>query len=203
MSSIKILKIALTGGIACGKTQVSNLFLELGMDIIDMDKLSREVVMPNSIALAELQDVFSSDIIQKDGFLDRTKLRQILFSDKTAKTTIENILHPKIIELMQQKIQKLSAKIVIVEVPLLLEKNLQFLFDKFIVVDCDEQYQLQRLQTRDLLSKKEAENILKQQISQQDRLSFAKQDNVFLIKNNTDLDNLKKQVQSIFKRLTI
>lgn len=203
MSSINttknIIKIALTGGIACGKTQVSDFLITLGVEVIDMDTLSREVVRPNSSALIELKQKFSEDIVQKDGFLDREKLRYLLFNDKNAKTIIEKILHPKIIDLMNEKIKNLSAKIVVVAVPLLIEKKLQSLFDKFIVVDCHQDTQIQRLIKRDELTQKESENILKQQVSQNERLEFAKQSEVFLITNNADLDHLKQQIQQVIK----
>lgn len=187
-----MIKIALTGGIACGKTQISDLFVDLGVAVIDMDVLSRLVVASNSLALKMLVAEFSSDILTKNGNLNRKKLKEILFQDKKAKKTIETILHPKIIELMNEKISALSSKLVVVVVPLLIEKKLGNLFDKFIVVDCEETTQINRLMNRDELNKIEAENIIIQQISRKKRLNFAKKNQAFIIKNEGE--NFKKQI---------
>jgi dephospho-CoA kinase len=134
--------------------------------------------------------------------LNRKVLKEILFSNNDNKKKIEAILHPKIIAKMDETITNIKQDLVIVVVPLLFEKNLTHLFDKFIVVDCESEIQIKRLMKRDDLSLQQAKNILKQQISKTERLAFAKKHQAFLIENNTDKEIIKTQVQSIVNILT-
>jgi dephospho-CoA kinase len=205
MSIVKptiIVKIALTGGIASGKTLVSDCFAHLGLAIIDMDVLSREVVKPNTTGLNALVAEFSKNILDAQGCLDRKVLKEILFSNSNNKKKIEAILHPEIIAKMDKAIANIKQDLVIVVVPLLFEKNLTHLFDKFIVVDCDFEIQIKRLMERDDLNLQQAKNILKQQISKTERLAFAKKHQAFLIENNSNKEIIKTQVQSIVNLLT-
>jgi dephospho-CoA kinase len=197
-----IVKIALTGGIASGKTLVSDYFAHLGLAVIDMDVLSREVVKPNTTGLNALVAEFSKNILDEHGCLNRKVLKEILFSNNDNKKKIEAILHPKIIAKMDETITNIKQDLVIVVVPLLFEKNLTHLFDKFIVVDCKSEIQIKRLMKRDNLNLQQAKNILKQQISKTERLAFAKKHQAFLIENNTDKKIIKTQVQSIVNILT-
>ncbi|HIJ26730.1 MAG TPA: dephospho-CoA kinase, partial [Gammaproteobacteria bacterium] len=128
------LKIALTGGIACGKSSVIQIFKKNAIDIIDLDVIAREVVEPESQGLSELVSHFGSGILNDDQTLDRQALRQQLFENSANQQIIEEILHPKILEKMQMGIEKLNVPLVVVEVPLLVEQNLSNLFDRAIVV---------------------------------------------------------------------
>ncbi|HCW71793.1 MAG TPA: dephospho-CoA kinase, partial [Gammaproteobacteria bacterium] len=145
------LKIALTGGIACGKSSVSQIFKKLGVPIIDLDVIARTVVETNTQGLVELVAHFGNGILNDDQTLNRQALRQQLFKNSENQQVIEEILHPKILEKMQTDIKKLNAHLVIVEVPLLVEQNLSHLFDRAIVVDCSEENQLKRLLKREKL----------------------------------------------------
>ena len=118
------LKIALTGGIACGKSSVSQIFKKLGVPIIDLDVIAREVVIPDTKGLGELVSNFGNTILNSDKSLNREALRQQLFDNPDNKKLIEEILHPIILEKMQTDIKKLNAQLVVVEVPLLVEQNL-------------------------------------------------------------------------------
>ncbi|HAE04430.1 MAG TPA: dephospho-CoA kinase, partial [Gammaproteobacteria bacterium] len=145
------LKIALTGGIACGKSSVSQIFKKLGVPIIDLDVIARTVVETNTQGLVELVAHFGNGILNDDQTLNRQALRQQLFKNSENQQVIEEILHPKILEKMQTDIEKLNTQLVIVEVPLLVEQNLSPLFDRAIVVDCSEENQLKRLLKREKL----------------------------------------------------
>ncbi|HCE34897.1 MAG TPA: dephospho-CoA kinase, partial [Gammaproteobacteria bacterium] len=145
------LKIALTGGIACGKSSVSQIFKKLGVPIIDLDVIARTVVETNTQGLVELVAHFGNGILNDDQTLNRQALRQQLFKNSENQQVIEEILHPKILEKMQTDIEKLNTQLVIVEVPLLVEQNLSHLFDRAIVVDCSEENQLKRLLKREKL----------------------------------------------------
>ena len=99
------MKIALTGGIACGKSNVAQLFKKFGAETVSLDELSRQVVMPGSVGLNTLVDCFSDDILNSDKSLNRTALRKILLKNKANQQIIEDILHPKILEKMQMMIK--------------------------------------------------------------------------------------------------
>jgi dephospho-CoA kinase len=123
------LKIALTGGIACGKSQMAEIFAELGADVVRLDDISKQVTTPDSDGLRELVDVFGKRILHQDDSLNRQVLRTLLLENESNKNRIEVILHPKILKIMQEW-QKNSKKILtIVEIPLLMEKKLAYLFD--------------------------------------------------------------------------
>ena len=126
------LKIALTGGIASGKSQVSSLLEAHGNPVVDLDILAREVVEPGTKGLNELVEAFSSDILNKDGTLNRAHLRDKLFKKGRNRALIEQILHPKISEKMHLAMDAHKNGIMIVVVPLLVEKNIWQPFDRAI-----------------------------------------------------------------------
>lgn len=100
------IKIALTGGIACGKSDAAQIFSDLGADVIDLDELSRLVVEPGTQGLSELVDYFGERILNTDKTLNRRALREILVSNPANQEKIEEILHPKILEKMQMEVKK-------------------------------------------------------------------------------------------------
>ena len=160
------LKIALTGGIACGKSSVSQIFKKLGVPIIDLDVIARTVVETNTQGLVELVAHFGNGILNDDQTLNRQALRQQLFKNSENQQVIEEILHPKILEKMQTDIEKLNTQLVIVEVPLLVEQNLSHLFDRAIVVDCSEENQLKRLLKREKLDENLAKTMIAVQLAE-------------------------------------
>ena len=163
------MKIALTGGIACGKSNVCQLLETLGAEVISLDELSRQVVTPNSAGLNQLIERFGDGILNADKTLDRKALRKILLTDKANQQLIEDILHPKILEIMQMEIENCNKQIIIIEIPLLFEKNLAYLFDRVIIIDCNEQNQLKRLIKRDNIDKKTAKELISVQTSHKNR----------------------------------
>tara|TARA_B100001079_G_scaffold120468_1_gene103544 strand:+ start:216 stop:932 length:717 start_codon:yes stop_codon:yes gene_type:complete len=195
------IKIALTGGIACGKSNVARSFAELGVDIIDLDKLSRQVVEPGSQGLKELVDYFGEFILNNDKSLNRQALREILLKNPVNQEKIENILHPKILEKMQMEIKRISNKLVIVEIQLLVEKNLAYLFDRAIIVECDEKKQLERLINRENIDEKQAKTMIHVQTSQENRLKLIDQLPVDIIENNSEISDMEQEVQDLYQKL--
>ena len=124
MKSNKI-TIGLTGGIGSGKTTIANMFADLGIDIIDADIVAREVVEPNSPALAHISAHFGPEFIQADGYLDRTRLRSHIFSHEQDKRWLNNLLHPLIRASILAKIQQSESAYCLLVAPLLIENNLQ------------------------------------------------------------------------------
>ena len=195
------LKIALTGGIACGKSSVSQIFKKLGVPIIDLDVLARIVVEPNTQGLSELVLHFGEGILNDDKTLNREALRQQLFENKVNQQIVEQILHPKILEKMQMNIEKLNAHLVVVEVPLLVEQNLSPLFDRAIVVDCSEKNQLKRLLKREKIDEKLAKTMIAAQTSRKQRLALNEKLPTDVIENNSQIFDIEQKTQDLYQKL--
>lgn len=187
-----MLVVGLTGGIASGKTTVANLFQELGVPVIDTDQLAREAVKPGSIALKKIVEHFGQTILTTDNQLNRRCLRDIIFNQPTEKQWLEQLLHPIIRQAVMSNIEKITTPYCIVVIPLLVENNVNYI-DRVLVVDVDEAIQIQRVMTRDDISKDQAQAILNQQATRQQRL--AKADDI--IQNDNSLAELTKEVQRL------
>ncbi len=189
--------VVLTGGIASGKTAVSNLFAELGVPIVDTDVIARELVQPGGEALDEIRREFGNGVIAGQGALDRTALREIIFRDAKARARLEAILHPRIAGEARRRIHNLDAPYVVLVVPLLVESGLFGDADEIVVVDVPEDVQIQRLMTRDGSSREQAEAALAAQASRRDRLARA--DHV--IDNTGTMEQLRARVAQLDRRL--
>ena len=193
-----IFKIGLTGGIATGKTTVADIFSSLGVEIIDTDEIAKDVVKPGKPTLQLIIDSFGEDIIEKESKkLDRKKLRKLIFENNEYKKNLESILHPIIRQKTLDRILKIKSKYVIIVVPLLIETGFIEIVDYVIVVDCPKEIQLKRLLERDQISKKDGENIIKNQINREDRLKKA--DTV--IDTSKDIKSIINQVNKIYLRI--
>ena len=193
-----IFKIGLTGGIATGKTTVADMFSNLGIEIIDTDEIAKEVVQPGEPALKLIIDSFGKDIIEKKSKkLDRRKLRKIIFENNEYKKKLESILHPIIRKKTLDLLLEIKSKYVIIVVPLLIETGFIEIVDYVIVVDCPKKTQLQRLLERDKISKKDGENIIKNQINRKDRLKKAD----IVIDTSKDIKSVINQVNKIYLRI--
>ncbi len=191
----KALRIGLTGGIACGKTVISDTFKELGVPVIDTDIISREVTTKNSQVLSELVNTFGKNILNADGSLDRRALRLIVFNDKTgsALKILNNIMHPAIINRLQELYLKQTFPYVIFVVPLLFEHKLEYLCDRILVCDASEEVQLQRLTLRDNIDINTAKAMLKSQVNRETRRQKAHD----LIESDTM--SIEKMRQTVIK----
>ena len=168
----KTLKVALTGGIASGKTLVSDLLAIHGCHIVDLDVIAREVVLPGTEGLKELIEFFGESILLTDGTLNRKYLRDELYKKGRNRAIIEQILHPKILQKMKASMDEYKEGVMVVVVPLLVEKNLWEPFDRAIVVDCEIESQLSRLMSRENIDKEKAEVMLMAQASREQRLQL-------------------------------
>jgi dephospho-CoA kinase len=183
-----MLKIGLTGGIASGKTRISNLFSQLKTPIIDTDIISREILEPSQPGYLAILNHFGNSIILDDEKIDRRKLRQIVFNDRTEKQWLESVLHPIIFKRAQQLIGRHNkAKFVIVVIPLLFETDFNELVDRVLVVDCDANTQIERLLLRDKIDVALAQKMIDQQWSNQNRINHA--DDIICNNNGDDLDD--------------
>lgn len=196
--------VALTGGIASGKTAVSDRFAALGVPIIDTDLIAHAVVKPGQPALREIVTAFGQDILQPDGTLNRRLLREAIFSDPAARLKLESILHPAIRAQVQQDIAAVEAPYCIVVIPLFTESsakaNSYDWVDRVLVVDTTEETQVRRVMQRDDVSREQAQAALAAQASRQSRLALA--DDV--IENNgaaAELDAKVKRLHELYLRL--
>jgi dephospho-CoA kinase len=137
--------IALTGGIAAGKSTVAEMLRTLGAETIDADQVAREVVEPGSEGIQAVVESFGEDILAESGELDRAKLAKIIFSNPSAREKLEGILHPRIRARTAELIKQSDSEIVVYSVPLLVESGVDHDFDFVVTVEAGEDNQLARL----------------------------------------------------------
>ena len=184
--------IGLTGGIASGKTTVTNIFENFGINIIDADKIAKQVVSPKSDALEEIKKKFGNKII-KDNELNRALLRKIIFKDKSAKMWLESLLHPIILEQVVKGISLSSSPYCILSAPLLFEANFQKLTKRNITVLTTMTSQVNRVIKRDNVDLIQAKAVISNQLSNKMKIRLSDD----IITNNSNLKNLKNKVLSL------
>jgi dephospho-CoA kinase len=168
-----VLRVGLTGGIASGKTTVSDLFALHNVPIIDTDLVAREVVTPGSVGLKQVVDHFGQQVLSSENQLDRRALRDIVFSDPKQREVLEQILHPLIQSRTAQLLSEVEAGYVILVIPLLIEAKMSEWVDRILVVDVSEETQLQRLCLRDQVGVEQAKAVMSAQLSREERLAYA------------------------------
>ncbi len=191
-------RVALTGGIASGKSTVANLFAAHGVPLIDTDLIARDVVEPGQPALAAVAQAFGSGVLDSDGRLDRRRLREIIFRDAAARTRLEAILHPAIrAEMERQSVAAAQAgPYQMLVIPLLAEGGRRDHVDRVLVVDTPETVQVERLMTRDAVTREQAEASLRAQAQRATRLGIA--DDV--LANTGRIEDLREQVAALHAR---
>jgi dephospho-CoA kinase len=195
-----MLRVALTGGIASGKTTISRIFTTLQVPVIDTDAIARALVAPGQPLLEEVFRAFGTDLRQADGSLDRAALRQRVFSDPQLRRRLEAITHPAIDAAMQQRMDALpeGTPYVLLVIPLLLEAGWQDRVDRVLLVDCPETLQVQRLITRDGIDADTAWRMVRSQASRESRRQAA--DDVIANDGSLDLAELGERVRRLDRR---
>ncbi len=191
-----MIRIALTGGIASGKSVVAALFEAHGVPVIDSDAVAREIVAPGNPALEAIRQHFGDRVLQRDGTLDRRALREQVFADPAARRDLEAITHPAIRERIQAWSRTAAGPYQIHMIPLLVEGGGRRDFDRVLVVDCPEALQIQRVMQRDGVDANSARNILAAQASRAERLAIA--DDVIV--NDGDRGKLSHDVDALHQR---
>jgi dephospho-CoA kinase len=192
--------VGLTGGIASGKSTVSEMFSDLGVPIIDADLLARQVVEPGEPALDEIREAFGDEVINQQGALDREALGEVIFSDEEARQTLEQITHPRIARRMQQRAaeaRQAGEGWVIYDAALIVENGLHEAFDALVVVAADPDVQIERLTERDGISEQEARGRLDAQMPLDKKVAVAD----YVIDNNGSLAETRRQVDSIHEQI--
>jgi len=169
----KVFRVGLTGGIACGKTFVADLFAELGATVIDTDAIARQVVGPGESALAEIRAEFGPGILTPTGELDRIELRRRIFSNDAERHKLEAIVHPRIRGRTLEISESGGGPYQVLVVPLLIETDFQQLTHRILIVDCPESMQRERLLERDREDPDQVERIMSAQLGRRERLQHA------------------------------
>jgi dephospho-CoA kinase len=191
--------VAVTGGIGSGKTEVCKAFTALGVPVVDLDHIAREMSAPGSPAMQAVRTQFGDAMFNAEGQLDRAKLRELVFAEPDALDQLNQIMHPAIrLEAIHQIAQYTEAYVVLA-IPLLVESRADWqMIDHVLVVDCDEQTQLTRVVQRSQLSEGMAQAMIAAQSSRDERLAIA--DSV--IENDQTLDNLQEKVLEFHKNFS-
>lgn len=189
--------IGLTGGIASGKSTVSNFFKELGVKVIDADIVAREI-SERKATIDEICNIFGRDILDENERIVREKLRERVFQDKRLVQKLNSIIHPQVIEYFKErKDENREDELLIFDVPLLYEAKMDTLCDKVIVVGVDRKKQIERVIQRDGSSEEVARNIIANQMSLDDKIKRAD----IVIMNDGTLEELKGKVLKVYKEL--
>lgn len=190
---VQTMIVGLTGGIGSGKSEVSRRFENLGVTVVDADIVAREVVDIGKPALTEIAKHFGQEVLNDNQSLNRSKLREIIFSDSHEKLWLETLLHPLIrAEIISQLKQSKSAYHILSS-PLLLETNQHELVDRILVIDADPNLQISRAMNRDTNNLDQIKKIMATQMDRSERC--AKADDI--IENHGDLIELEAQVKKL------
>ena len=193
--------VGLTGGIASGKSTVSQMLADLGAVVIDADRIAKAVVRRGLPAWQEICDTFGKGILLPDGEIDRAALGDIVFNDADRKEALNRIVHPRVIAEYAARIEALEKKLpgalVIMDVPLLFESGMHQGLGEVIVVYVPEDVQLRRLMTRDRLPRADALARIRSQVP----LEKKKQQATLLVDNTGTRENTRRQTHRIYDRL--
>ncbi|WP_298039841.1 dephospho-CoA kinase [uncultured Desulfuromonas sp.] len=192
--------LGITGGIASGKSTVTDVFRSLGAAVVSADELSREVVRPGTPTLERIVQAFGPGILRSDGTLDRKALGEIVFSDPAMRERLNAITHPAIAARAEERLRSLvleGERLIVYEAPLLFEAGAEKRVDEVLVVTVDEPTQLERLMARDGIGEAEARGRVAAQMPQAEKASRAD----FVIDNSGDRQAAAEEVKALFRRL--
>jgi len=196
-----MLRVALTGGIATGKSFCLSRFAARGAAIVDADQLAREAVAPGSGGLAAVVDRFGPGILSPDGSLDRAALARIVFGDSSARADLEAIVHPRVYRAIREWAgsQPPTTRLAIADIPLLFETGHVHEFDKVIVCACSPGEQLRRLMARDALSEADARARLAAQWPIDEKVARAD----YVIRTDGPFAETEAQIKAVFDSLAL
>jgi dephospho-CoA kinase len=196
-----MLIVGLTGGVASGKTAVSQVLREEGAYIIDADQIARELVQPHKPAWNEIIRAFGKEILQEDRSVDRKELADKIFADPEQRKVLNQILHPRIKEGIARRAREIGQKdpeaIVVIDAPLLIELGMHHKVNRLIVVTSTQTQQMERLKKRDGRSPEEALRLLSSQMPVEEKEKLAD----FVVRNEGSLEEMKKRAKEVFKEL--
>lgn len=196
-----MLNVGLTGGIACGKSTVADMFVRLGGYLIDFDKLAHDVQEPGKPAWQDVVNHFGGDILRPDGSIDRNKLGDIVFHDPEKLKKLNTLVHPRVFEQWWARLEEISSKdpsaIIFSDVPLLFEGGMQHLFELTILVKIEPEDQILRLMARNAVCREDAELRLSCQMPISEKVRLA----TIVIDNACAVEETEKKVVSVWQEL--
>jgi dephospho-CoA kinase len=200
MTHTEFRRIGLTGGIGSGKSTLSGMLMDRGLDVIDADDLSHQLTAANGAAIPEIQKLFGDEFIANDGSLHRERMRELVFQQPQAKLQLQSLLHPMILKLIQDAVESVKAKgkpLAFLDIPLLVESShWRQKVDRVLVVDCSAETQIRRVMQRSQMTAAQVERIMANQASRAQRLSAAD----WVVDNDTDdfklLENNALKIQA-------
>ena len=196
-----MLVVGLTGGVASGKTTVSQILRQEGAILIDADQIARELVQPRTPTWSELIRVFGKEILEADESINRKKLAAMVFSNHQKRRLLEEILHPQIRNEIDRRVEEIRKKdpeaVVVVDAALLVETGAYRRMDKLIVVTATEAQQIERLRKRTGAAQEEAKGIISSQMALEAKVNVAD----FIIRNEGTLEETSKKAKEIFQEL--
>lgn len=182
--------IGITGTIASGKSTVSDYFIQRGYEVVDADKITKELQQKEDI-LEEFREIFGEEILLENKTLNRTKLREIVFQNTKALEKINQIMHPKVREEFEKrKREAAQEKIIFFDIPLLFEAHFENLCEKILLVCADKEVQITRIMQRDGSSYELAENIIASQEKEEEK----KKKSHYIIENNGSMEELYQKL---------
>lgn len=189
--------LGLTGGIASGKSTLSNIFRELGIKIVDADKIAKDISEREDVLL-EIKNIFGNGVFDKNGVLDRKKLKNKVFSDKSKLKKLNDIVHPKVWNEFK-KIKEKTAKndIIIFDVPLLFESGMDKMCDKVLLIYINKELQIKRMLERDGIDRELALKIINSQMSLEEKISKSH----LKIENSGTIEDLRIKAKKIYEEL--
>lgn len=195
------LLVGLTGGMGSGKTLAASFFKELGAHIIDADVVCRELVRPGQPAWLEIKEDFGEEILSADQTIDRAKLAEIVFNDKSNKEALEKILHPRVFDEEQRVYQEIRNNepdaVVVIDAALLIESGNFERMDRVIVVRCDEETQIRRVMDRSSLSREDVQKRIRGQMSLEEKVRKAD----YVLENNFSIEDFRSESRKLFLQL--
>ncbi len=189
--------IGITGGTGCGKSEAAQVIREAGYEVLDADKICREVVLPEKPALAEIRHVFGEDVILPDGTLDRKGLGAIVFSDPEKLSILNHIMFSYVMQETEERLKNVRGEICFFDAPLLLEYGLDQRCSAVIAVLADREKRIARIMARDGLSRENAVS----RINSQNKDEFYLEKSDYVVYNNSTKDELSGQIMKIIKKL--
>ncbi len=189
--------VGITGGIACGKSNVCQNIRDLGYTVLDCDKISYELSLKGNIVYKEIIEAFGSDYLLSDGQIDRRKLGKLIFSNEESRILLNSISHPHIKNELLRQINSLSDKLVFIEVPLLFESGFNELCNCVICIYLERELQIKRLMERDLIDREYAITKISSQMDLERKKLLAD----YIIDTKGSFDDTKKQVEKIIKEI--
>lgn len=192
------MRVGLTGGVASGKSTVSQILRELGALVIDADALAREVVDKGTPGLDAVVAEFGEELLTEDGELDRAAMGRLVFGDDEARRRLESIVHPLVFErIVEIEQQAASGALVVHDIPLLAESGRADTFDAVLVVDAPRESQVERMVRDRGWTREEAESRMAAQATREDRLAIA----THVLDNAGSLEHLRDQVERVYAEL--